>query len=260
MTKHLLAALAALTLAAPIAAQAQVVPSYATSYATPEEDVHGRVVSFDGAYTLTVRDERGYLDNVELHDGTIINPTGLTLEPGMIVNVLGYDAGSYLAANEIDTPYTFYNGEPCFQGRVWSYWGPSVDFAFFFGNLAWWHGSYFTGSYAWNGGVRVYNNVTYKTVYRDVTVDRDNNHPIPVDKPPTYHKPIPIPVDNKPPTDHGITRVNENPVPLANHFTANNGGESRRIEAPARQFQAPARQAQAPARQSKPAPENHDRR
>jgi hypothetical protein len=206
MNKHLLAALAALTLAAPIAAQAQVAPSYAQgpSVATTEEDVHGRVVNFDGAYSLTVRDERGFIDNVQLHQGTIINPTGLTLAPGMIVNVLGFDAGGYLAANEIDTPYTIDAGIPYFQGHIWSYWGPSVNLAFFFGNVGWWHGAYFGGPYAWNGGVRIYNNVSYN-VYRNVYRT-------------TVYNPHPYPVPPRPVNDSLAargTRVHENPVPLA---------------------------------------------
>lgn len=31
---------------------------------------------------MFVRDARGYLDNVTLHKGTIINPTGIRLEAG----------------------------------------------------------------------------------------------------------------------------------------------------------------------------------
>jgi len=110
MLKQLLAAAAALTLAAPIAAQAQEVPSYASAPA--DQQIQGRVTAFDGAYDLTVLDNSGYSDNIQLHDGTIINPVGLTLEPGMIVNVLGYNAGPVFDANEIDTPYRTIWGIP----------------------------------------------------------------------------------------------------------------------------------------------------
>jgi hypothetical protein len=170
MKKHFLAALAALTLAAPVvvtaplAALAQSVPTYDGAAAPAqdgEENVHGRIVSFDGNYSLQVRDERGYLDNVQMHQGTIINPTGITLAPGMVVSILGYDAGGYLAANEIDTPYTFYDGAWCYDGHPWSYWGPSVGLAFFFGNVGWWHGGYFGGPFAWIGGARYYVGVGY---------------------------------------------------------------------------------------------------
>ena len=85
---------AALGLALPLAglaffpAMAAAQPSYAQpqpppSYAQPDrhESVLGTVYSINGKYNITVRDSRGYLDNVSLHDGTIINPTGWRLRP-----------------------------------------------------------------------------------------------------------------------------------------------------------------------------------
>ena len=159
MLKHALAALAAIILLAPAAAGAQPLPSYAQpppSSASGEENIHGRIVSFDGRFALQVRDERGFLDNVQLHQGTIINPTGITLEPGMVVSILGYNAGSYLAANEIDTPYTFVVGVPYWEGHPWWYYGPTFSLNFFFGSPGWWHGSYFHGGYRYVGGARVY--------------------------------------------------------------------------------------------------------
>jgi hypothetical protein len=90
-------------LAAPVSAQS---PTYAhPSYASNEEVVRGRVLSFNGAYDLQLRDDRGFVDNVRLHQGTVINPTGLTLEAGMSVTMYGYNRGNIFAANEIDTPY-----------------------------------------------------------------------------------------------------------------------------------------------------------
>jgi hypothetical protein len=168
MIKPLLAALAALTFAVPLAAQAQDVPSYAQgqpSYANGEENIHGRIVSFDGEYALQVRDEQGYVDNVQLHQGTIINPTGLTLEPGMVVSILGYNGGPYLAANEIDTPYSNYGGVPWYGGHPWNYYGPSISLGFFFGNAGWWHGDAFRGNFRFVGGARVYNNVRFRDVH-----------------------------------------------------------------------------------------------
>lgn len=82
-------------------------PSYARpGYASDEETIHGRILSFHGAYDVEVRDDRGFIDHVSLHQGTIINPDGLRLTPGMSVTVLGYNRGSTFQANEIDTPYT----------------------------------------------------------------------------------------------------------------------------------------------------------
>jgi hypothetical protein len=166
--KHCVAAvLAALALVAPAMAIAQPVPSYASQAASPntDEQIRGRVTAFDDRYDLTVRDERGYIDKIVLHEGTIINPTGLTLAPGMIVSVLGYNAGSYFSANEIDTPYTFYSGVPYFQGHPWSYYGPTVSLGFFFGSTGWWHGGAFGGGFHYAGGARVYAHVNMSHVY-----------------------------------------------------------------------------------------------
>jgi hypothetical protein len=85
----------------PLAAPAQGVPSYATG----EETIHGTVSGFDGKYDLTVRDDRGFVDNVRLHDGTIINPTGLRLAGGMTVTIYGHADGNHFSATEVETPY-----------------------------------------------------------------------------------------------------------------------------------------------------------
>jgi hypothetical protein len=165
MKQAIVGALAALVLLTPLAARAQDVPSYAQP---PSDDVQirGRIASFDGAYALTVRDERGYLDNVQLHQGTIINPTGLTLEPGMVVSILGYNGGSFVDANEIDSPYTYESGAFYYGGHPWDYYGPSVSLGFFFGNRGWWHGPFFHGAYHFSGGSRVYESVHVSAVYR----------------------------------------------------------------------------------------------
>ncbi|MBD5635870.1 MAG: hypothetical protein IAI49_15495, partial [Candidatus Eremiobacteraeota bacterium] len=90
----------------PAAAQAQPVPSYASQ----EEQIRGTIASIGGKYTVYVRDRRGFVDTVQLHDGTIINPTGLTLAPGQSVTILGRSDGNRFDANEIDTPYTVDDG------------------------------------------------------------------------------------------------------------------------------------------------------
>jgi hypothetical protein len=153
MVKYLLAAVAALSLAAPIAAQAQDAPSYAQqvdpSYTNGgDENIHGRIVDFDGGYNLEVRDDRGFIDNVQLHDGTIINPTGLDLAPGMVVSILGYNAGGFFAANEIDTPYTFEGDVPYYAGHPWDFYGPSISLGFFFGSGGWWHSHFYGNGYS----------------------------------------------------------------------------------------------------------------
>ncbi len=123
----------ALALAAiPGSALAQVQPSYAS----PAEDtVHGRIVSIDDQYNVSVRDNNGYVDHVQLHQGTIINPTGLSLHPGMAVTILGVNQGSVLAANEIDTPYEYVPGY-VYGPRPYVY--PSVAIGFGFGGYGRW--------------------------------------------------------------------------------------------------------------------------
>lgn len=133
-----LALVAAVTVCglAPQPAAGADVPSYAKlSEPQTEAQVSGRIVSVDGKYSLTVRDDRGFLDRVQLHQGTIINPTGLTLAPGMRVKILGYNAGDVFEANEIDTPYRYAGPAvvPVYYGPGWWYpgyaygFGPSFD-------------------------------------------------------------------------------------------------------------------------------------
>ncbi len=104
--------------------QAQQLPSYATA----EETIRGRIRSIDSQYHITIRDNKGYLDSVALHQRTLINPPGLVLAPRMSVTIYGYTAGSVFVANEIDTAYK--NVEP--QSAVTSgdasyYYAPSVN-------------------------------------------------------------------------------------------------------------------------------------
>jgi hypothetical protein len=90
------------TLALPMTAAADSVPSYA---ANGGETIHGRIASVPGKYDIYVRDDRGYVDHVVLHDGTVINPTGLTLAAGDTVTIMGGNQGSVFRADEVDTPY-----------------------------------------------------------------------------------------------------------------------------------------------------------
>jgi hypothetical protein len=97
------ASIAVITLPSVGLAQAQEpMPSYAT---TKVETIRGTVSSFNGTYTMYVRDVRGYIDNVTLHKGTIINPTGIRLQPGFAVTISGRTSGSTFLADQIDTPY-----------------------------------------------------------------------------------------------------------------------------------------------------------
>jgi hypothetical protein len=122
----LAAALGMAAFSAPLAAFAQQMPaappagpppSYARHATNGEEKIHGRIDSFEGKYHLNVHDDRGFIDSVDMHQGTVINPTGLALQPGMAVTIIGYNRGRSFAANEIDTAYASY-GVPAYPYPV----------------------------------------------------------------------------------------------------------------------------------------------
>jgi hypothetical protein len=166
---RVLAALVALSATAvPVAtfAQADGPPSYARPGTVPgDEAIHGRIAAVDGAYNLQVNDDRGFVDNVQLQQGTIINPTGIRLTSGMRVTIHGVNRGSVFAANEIDTPYQSYGvayGYPAYPYPVYPYpaygypccyaYGPTfgIGFGFGFG----FHGGGFHGGGFHGGGHR----------------------------------------------------------------------------------------------------------
>lgn len=127
--------------AAAAVALASVTPASAQpSYAVHQESITGTVRSYDGRYNLYVRDERGYLDHVLLHQGTIINPTGLRLEGGMHVTIYGHSEGDVFAADEIDTPYRFIppiDYYPYGYGPWWPHpWGWEIGWGW--GWRPWW--------------------------------------------------------------------------------------------------------------------------
>ncbi|HTJ26834.1 MAG TPA: hypothetical protein VMA36_11810 [Candidatus Limnocylindria bacterium] len=109
MKRLLSSALIVAALVLPLAARAADIPSYAQPAPPPAGDdrIHGTIRGINGKYGLTVRDSRGYIDNVTMHQGTIINPTGLQLAPGMRVTILGHGDGGTFDANEVDTPYHY---------------------------------------------------------------------------------------------------------------------------------------------------------
>jgi hypothetical protein len=110
----------------PLAASAET-PSYANPTVAGTDTIHGTIASVNSKYNISVRDERGFIDNVTLHDGTIINPRGLTLAPGQAVTIDGIANGPTLIANEIDTPYVYY----AYAG--YPYWYPGPVFGVGFG-------------------------------------------------------------------------------------------------------------------------------
>ncbi len=133
------AAIAAAALITPAIAAAQDVPSYANG---ASQQIEGTISSINDTWNITVADANGYTDSIELHQGTIINPTGLTLEPGMSVTVDGYPDGSNFDAMEIDTPYQYegpppvavYYGPGSWYPGYADGWGPSFSLVFDLGS------------------------------------------------------------------------------------------------------------------------------
>jgi len=91
------------TLTPALVASADSLPTYATAEG---ETIHGTVSSVPGKYDVYVRDDRGFTDHVVLHDGTVINPTGLALGAGETVTILGRTDGRVFRADEVDTAYS----------------------------------------------------------------------------------------------------------------------------------------------------------
>jgi hypothetical protein len=141
LTPRLLgAAIAAAALITPAIASAQDVPSYAGGQAN--QQIQGTVSAINDTWNITVADANGYTDSIELHQGTIINPTGLTLEPGMSVTIDGYPDGSNFDAMEIDTPdqydgpapvAVYYGAGNWYPGYAYG-WGPSFSLVFDLGS------------------------------------------------------------------------------------------------------------------------------
>jgi hypothetical protein len=71
---------------------------------TADRTVHGVITSIHGKYGLMVQDDRADEASVTMHRGTIINPRGLQLLPGMQVTIAGHPDGRTFDADEIDAP------------------------------------------------------------------------------------------------------------------------------------------------------------
>ena len=99
-------------------ASADSMPSYA--HPNNQQLIRGRIDSVDGTWQISVLDDsNGYIDKIGLHQGTVINPTGITLQPGMRVTIFGYPAGAVFEANKIDTPYDRPAYNPLWYPYVW---------------------------------------------------------------------------------------------------------------------------------------------
>jgi len=120
-----------------------------------QEQLKGTVTAFNGKYSLHVEDTKSKdIDAVQLHQGTIINPTGLTLRPGMKVTVLGTSVGGVLDANEIDTPYHVAYNQGFGYGGYGGYgrgygFGPGFGYDEFYGGGPLFGGPFFGAGFGW---------------------------------------------------------------------------------------------------------------
>ena len=123
---------------APLAGRTQdattALPSYAVNAG---ETIKGTISGFDGANLMYVRDVRGFIDNVTLHPGTVINPVGLRLQPGDAVSITGRSSGKTFIADQIDTPYREYGYDygdyPYYPYYGYPYYGYPYGYGFGYG-------------------------------------------------------------------------------------------------------------------------------
>ena len=116
------AALGAVALlgASPLTAGADPQPSYSTGGAQPEA-IQGTIYQITSRYTLTLQDDRGFIDSVTIRNGTIITPTGLSLGSGQVATILGHTDGKTFDADEVDVdPSTISSGQPVLPGGDYS--------------------------------------------------------------------------------------------------------------------------------------------
>ncbi|HTZ55093.1 MAG TPA: hypothetical protein VMB20_08500 [Candidatus Acidoferrum sp.] len=117
-----------------LAQQPAAVPSYATRRG---ETIKGTISGFNGATTMYVRDVRGYVDDVTLHQGTIINPTGIRLQPGYPVTIYGRPSGSTFLADQIDTPFRTLYAYPYAYPAYYGYPAVGLGFGWGWGGWGW---------------------------------------------------------------------------------------------------------------------------
>jgi hypothetical protein len=65
------------------------------------QNVVNGIVTYFYQFNMTIQAPSGAIIPVQLHQGTIINPLGLSLAPGMPVTVRGYWANGAFFANRI---------------------------------------------------------------------------------------------------------------------------------------------------------------
>jgi hypothetical protein len=76
-------------------------PQVAPAQPFADERIRGTVESLDGHERLTLRDERGFQDDIAIGHDTRIVPRGTRLAPGMRIAITGYNGGKWFDAVSI---------------------------------------------------------------------------------------------------------------------------------------------------------------
>ena len=79
--------------------------AFADDVALTQNQVQGTITQIVGKDDIRVKTTRGDLQDVTLRRGTVINPTGMMLRPGIGVIVRGTTTANSIVATRIDTPF-----------------------------------------------------------------------------------------------------------------------------------------------------------
>lgn len=133
--------------------QQQNYPQQQPTYAQPppapaygrQNAIKGTVSGFDGQWIVYMHDDKGYTDHITLHQGTVINPTGIKLLEGMRVTIYGNPDGPTFQANRVDVAYSPYS----------PYYGADGNPAYGYGDNGYGYGGdggYGGSGYGYGGG------------------------------------------------------------------------------------------------------------
>jgi hypothetical protein len=162
----------------PATAGAQV-PAYAHPDPDAAQTISGSIDRLSGTYGMTLRDDRGYLDDVRLHHGTVIQPTGTTLRPGMHVTLHGRADGKVFDVDEVDVAESDVS-QPGYASPYVPY-GGGYDFGYVYGSFG--YPGYYGNGY-WPIGVQPWPYYAYPTQIYVV--------PVPVVQSPAPYVPPPV--------------------------------------------------------------------
>jgi hypothetical protein len=105
MTMHVFSAGIQKTVVSLAGATAFLVPIAAAAQPFADEHIRGTISSYernDGEVRISLRDDRGFVDEVQLGADTRVSPSGTQLAPGMRVAITGYNGGKWFDAVAVE--------------------------------------------------------------------------------------------------------------------------------------------------------------